>query len=94
MNIEKLLEMLRGEKTKENKEKVDVKKELTDIIAQLEEPNCAILVTNENVGVMGTGIDILTSISSLINDLLKQGFPKDILQKAFDIAFETYEEEN
>ena len=93
MNIEKLLEMLRGEKTKENKEQVDIKKELTDIMAQLEEPTCAILVTNENVGVMGTGIEILASLSSLIDSLLERGIPKEILQKAFDIAFEKYEEE-
>lgn len=88
MNIEKLLEMLKaksGEKTKEN---MDIKKELTDIIAQLEEPNCAILVTNENVGVMGTGIDILACLSSLIASLLERGISKEILQKAFDVAFE------
>ena len=88
MNIEKLLEMLKaksGEKTKEN---INVKKELTDIIAQLEEPNCAILVTNENVGVMGTGLDILACLSSLIESLLERGIPKEILQKAFDVAFE------
>ena len=93
MNIEKLLEMLKaksGEKTKEN---INVKEELNDIIAHLEKPQCAILVTDENVGVMGTGIEILASLSALIGNLLEQGIPKEALQKAFDIAFKKYEEE-
>lgn len=93
MDIQELLEMLtkakEGEKTKEN---VNIKEELNDIIAHLEKPQCAILVTNENVGVMGTGVDILASLSSLIESLLERGISKEVLQYSFDIAFEKYEE--
>lgn len=78
-------------KTKNEKELMETKKEMIKMIGDME--NTGILVTDKEMLVYGTGVNLMTKITLLFKELQnKTGFKKETLQKALDISSMTNEE--
>ncbi|MBQ2350406.1 MAG: hypothetical protein II393_04005 [Cytophagales bacterium] len=91
MNIEKLMEMLKGDKKEEKVEEV-FERTIKDAKGVAKGFSAFVFVTDKQTAIYGTGAEVLALLASVINDLGEKGLPKEEIQKVIDVAYMDDEE--